>query len=104
MTRPTRMTLCANCPRSTRSISGLCAACQPKKAARPEVPCSVCGIRTTAKGGICPSCNWVPIGDPTPADELKGGRWVNENGIQRWRKWTDEECAERSRRALEVAA
>lgn len=58
--------------------------------------CTQCGVRTGAVLKVCPACLDAGI------EPLTGGRWVSVDGIQRWRPWTDEECAERTRQALRL--
>lgn len=56
--------------------------------------CTQCGTRTGSVLKVCAPCLSAGI------DPLTGGRWVSVEGIQRWRPWTAEECAERTRQAL----
>lgn len=56
--------------------------------------CTECGGRTASVIKVCRTCLAAGI------DPLSGGRWVNDGGIQRWKPWTAEECAERTARAL----
>lgn len=94
---------CADCKVRTNSMTGLCKDCRPARTTPPiEVRCGICGVRTRRQNGICQICDLSPAGAPTEADRLTGGRWVSVDGIQRWRPWTAEECAERTRQALRM--
>lgn len=63
----------------------------------PRRPCTSCQQMCRTISGVCGPCQGL---GQFPAG-LKGGRWVNERGIQRWRPWTAEECVERTRDAIE---
>lgn len=58
-------------------------------AARPERPCMECGVKTTAKAGLCRLCKrntreQAEAQENEDASRLGAGRWVNVKGIQRW--------------------
>lgn len=62
----------------------------------PRSECPECGRPCRTISGICGPCQGIGV----DTDALRGGRWVIDGRVQRWKPWTDEECAERTRRAL----
>lgn len=64
----------------------------------PRRPCSKCEIECRSESGVCWACQKYSAADRP----LRGGRWVTIGLVRRWKPWTDEECAERTRRALQL--
>ena len=81
------------CGETTKSKTGICQRCRPKKAPeyRPDARCTTCDRQAGSEGGQCRACieldkatAKIPLVVDDPNYALRGGRWVPVAGVLRW--------------------